>query len=386
MLVTYVTPNGSWHYTYAQALARAGALQRFVCGFSRFSPRAPLPELGDKLLRVDLLQNVYLASLKLRMPAFVCEELAFLSKARLDVRAEKDALQSDLFLFYSGAGLRTLQALKSTQTRGIVEAVNSHVLVQRDILREEYARLGLPLRGFHQREVDRRVQEYELADGIICPSSFARQSYIDQGMPADRVRTIPFGIQGSSQIEPAERPRDVFRVLYVGQINIRKGLRYLFEAFEKLKHPNKELWIVGPRAEPTGIADLTPPAQTRFLGILKGEELARAYRNCHVFVLPTLEEGLALVLGEALSHGLPVIATVNSGGEDLFEDGSTGFLVPVRSPERIAEKLQMLVDSPELLAGMSNRAGMRDKRDRSWENTCRTLVETLREFTVMPKL
>jgi len=386
MLVTYVAPNGSWHYTYARALARAGSLQRFVCGFSRFSPRAPLPELGDKLLRVDLLQNCYLASLKLRMPAFVCEELAFLSKARLDARAEKDARQSDLFLFYSGAGRQTVEALKSTPTRGIVEAVNSHVLVQKDILQEEYDRLGLPLRGFHQREVSRRIREYEMADGIICPSSFARQSYIDRGVPADRVRVIPFGIQVSSRLETTERPRDVFRVLYVGQINIRKGLRYLFDAFEKLKHPNKELWIVGPTSEPTGIADLTPPAQTRFLGVLKGEDLARAYRSCHVFVLPTLEEGLALVLGEALSHGLPVIATVNSGGEDLFEDGSTGFLVPVRSPEKISEKLQLLVDSPGLLAEMSNRAGVRDKRDRSWENTCRRLVETLHDFTVMPKL
>ena len=59
----------------------------------------------------------------------------------------------------------------------------------------------------------------------------------------------------------------------------------------------KELWIVGPKTEQTGIEDITSPEGTRFLGVLKGEELAQVYRDCHVFVLPTLEEGLALVMG-----------------------------------------------------------------------------------------
>jgi len=386
MLVTYTTPNGSWHYTYARALAKAGYLQRFVCGLSRFSPRAPIPELGAKLRRADQVQNLYLASLKLRMPSAVSEELAYLSKLWLDAFSTRDALRSDLFLFYSGAGLDTLRALKSTRTRGIVEAVNSHVLVQQEILQEEYKRLGLGLKGFHAREVARRVQEYEMADGVLCPSDFVRQSFIAQGVPADRIRTVPFGMQSPDPVEPSDRPADTFRVLFVGQINIRKGLRYLFEAFEKFRHPKKELWIVGPKAEPTGIEDVTPPQGTRFLGVLKGDDLARAYRSCHVFVLPTIEEGLALVMGEALSNGLPVIATVNSGGADLFDNGSSGFLVPIRSSEAITEKLQSLADSPELLAQLSARAVTRDNGARSWENTCQLMIASLQDFTQMPKL
>jgi glycosyltransferase involved in cell wall biosynthesis len=334
---------------------------------------------------VDHLQNFYLASLRLGLPAFVSEELTYLSKMWLDKCARQDALQSDVFVFYSGAGLGTVRALKSTRVRGVVEAVNTHILVQKEILREEHERLRLPLRGFHPREVARRVKEYELADGIVCPSAFARQSFIDQGIPADRLRTVPFGMQASSLSRPEERPGDVFRVLYVGQVNIRKGLRYLFEAFKKFKHPNKELWIVGPRLDPTGIEDMTPPAETKFLGALKGEDLARAYRSCHVFVLPTIEEGLALVMGEALSYGLPVIATVNSGGADILSEGSTGFLVPIRSPDAIAEKLQLLTDKPDLLAEMSTRAVMRDNGISSWENTCRMFIKALEDFNEMPK-
>lgn len=385
MLVTYVAPNRAQHYIYATVLARAGYLQRFVCGFSRFSPRAPLPELGKKLLRVDHLQNCYLASMRLGMPSGVSEELFYRSKIWLDLCSKKDALRSDVFLFYSGTGLHTLGVLKATKAVGIVEAVNSHVLVQEQILREEHERLRLPLQGFHPRDVARRLQEYEQADGIICPSTFARQSFLDQGMSVDRVRTVLFGIESSPLLGPSDRPRDTFRVLFVGQINIRKGLRYLFEAFKKLKHPKKELWIVGPKTEQTGIEDVALPEETRFLGVLKGEELARAYRSCHVFVLPTIEEGLALVIGEAMAHGLPVIATVNSGAADLFSDGSTGFLVPIRSSAAIAEKLQLLADDRDVLEALFARVESRDKESHSWEKTGQRLIETLKDFVKKSK-
>lgn len=385
MLVTYVAPNRTWHYTYARFLARSGHLQRFVCGFPRFSSRAPMPELGDKLLRADHVQNFYLASLRLGLPSAVSEELTYLSKRWLDLRSTKDALRSDAFLFYSGAGLETLKALKPTRTVGVLEAVNTHVLVQERILREEHERLRLPLRGFHRREVARRVRECEMADGIICPSTFARQSFLEQGIEPARVRTVPFGVEFPPVGGPVERPSGVFRVLFVGQISVRKGLRYLFEAFKKFQHPKKELWIVGPRTGQTGIEDVTPPPETKFLGVLKGDALARAYRSCHVFVLPTIEEGLALVMGEALSHGLPVIATENSGAADLFSDGSIGFHVPIRSPEAIAGRLQLLADNRDLLEEMSSRAGKPGGGLRTWETAGQNLVETVRDFVKMPK-
>jgi glycosyltransferase involved in cell wall biosynthesis len=278
-----------------------------------------------------------------------------------------------------------LKVLKETKTVGVVEAVNSHVLVQERILREEHERLRLPLTGFHRREVARRVREYEMADGIICPSTFARRSFLEQGIEPGRVRTVPFGVEIVPVREPVDRPADTFRVLFVGQINIRKGLRYLFEAFKKFQHPKKELWIVGPKTGQTGIEDVSPPPETKFLGVLKGGELARAYQSCHVMVLPTIEEGLALVIGEALSHGLPVIATENSGAADLFSDGSVGFHVPIRSPESITEKLQFWADNRDRLEEMSSRAGSPGQGLRTWEMTGQNLVETLRDFVEVPK-
>jgi glycosyltransferase involved in cell wall biosynthesis len=387
MLVTYNAPNRAHHYTYAAALARAGHLRRFVCAFSRFSPRAGLPGLGDKLLRADHLQNFYLASLRLRLPSALSEELTYWSKIWLDACSTRDALQSDVFLFYGGAGLRTLRALKPTRVAGVVEVVNSHVLTQKQILEEEHARLKLPVQGFHDREVARRVEEYHQADGIICPSTFSWQSFIDQGFDPARLRIVPYGVASVANHDPVERPaKEVFRVLYVGQLNLRKGVRYLLEAFRKLKHPGKELWLVGPATEQTGYEDLAIPEGTRFLGVLKGEALDRAYRSCDVFVLPAIEEGFGLVIGEALSHGLPVIATVNSGAPDVYRDGSIGFLVPIRSSEAIYEKLQLLADDRALREEMSHRATAPNHGLQDWETTGRQLVQALKDFARQPKV
>jgi glycosyltransferase involved in cell wall biosynthesis len=377
MKVTYNSPNRSHHYRYAAALARAGCLRAFVSGFSRFSPRAALP--GVPLVRADQVQNLYLAALRLRAPARVSEELAYASKLWLDRRSTAPALESDLFLFYSGAGLRTLQRLHGTHTVGVVEAVNCHVLVQQRIMREELSRLGLGVTGFHPREVARRVREYERADAILCPSHFVKDSFVSEGFPAERVQVVPYGIpkpEASASARPADD--DVFRVLYVGQLSPRKGVRYLLEAFARLRHPRKELALVGPRSTPSGLEDVTIPDGVRFAGVLKGEELARAYREASVLVLPTIEEGLALVLGEALSHGTPVITTVNSGGADLFRDGDEGFLVPIRDPGALAEKMQLLADDPARCERMSHSAMARMKSLGGWERTDQLLVESLK--------
>ncbi|MCE0497502.1 MAG: glycosyltransferase family 4 protein [Methylacidiphilales bacterium] len=380
MLITYAAPNRSHHYFYATAMARAGCLKTFVCGFSRFSPRAPLPEVGNRLLRADHLQNFYLASQKLRLPAPISDELAYQSKIWIDHLAERPARASDLFLFYNGAGLHTAGHLQSTGVVRSVEAVNCHVLVQERILREEHRRLGLPFRPFHPREVARRVGEYEIADAILCPSHFVKDSFISEGFPIDRIFVVPYGLSLQTRETPISGPDNIFRVLYVGQLGVRKGLRYLFDAFARLRHPKKELWIVGPRNLQTGIEGIQPPEGTHFPGVLKGERLARAYLDASVFVLPTLEEGLALVIGEALSFGLPVIATFNSGGTDLFQDGREGFLVPIRSPEALAEKMQQLADDPGLRRQMAEAARARATELNGWETAGENLVDALKRM------
>jgi len=359
--VVYSAPNRAHHYGYARDLHQAGMLKSFVCGFSRFSPRAPIPEIGTALKRVDMVQTIYMASLKLRMGHFVSDELAHWAKIQLDQRARQSLEGADLFLFYNGCGLNSARHFQRNGGITIVEAVNSHVLVQEQLLREEYQRLNLAWRPFHIRETRRRVAEVEEADYVLLPSTFVARSFLSKGISANRLLLVPYPMQkiaGTSAGVPAHKNDDaVFRVLYVGSISVRKGLSYLIEAFRRLKYPKRELWIVGPVARPSGLENTALPEGVKFFGPLKGEALKAVYLQATVFCLPSIEEGLALVLSEALSHGVPVIATENTGIEDLLVDGRGGMTVPIRDAVAICDCLKRLAEDKWLLEKKRHEAG-----------------------------
>jgi glycosyltransferase involved in cell wall biosynthesis len=359
--VVYSAPNRAHHYGYAQELHAANMLEAFVCGFSRFSPRAPIPEIGEALKRVDQVQTAYIASQKLRMPRWISEELAHWAKIQIDRASCRNLQGADMFLFYNGCGLDSAREFRRDGGITIVEAVNSHVLAQEKLLAEEYKALNLSWHPFHRREVKRRVAEVEETDYVLLPSRFVARSFLAQGIPAERLLRVPYPmhrIAGASMTAKHDKKNDdgVFRILYVGSISLRKGLRYLIEAFRRFSHPRKELWIVGPLAKPSGLENVTIPAGTKFFGPLKGNDLQEKYLRATVFCLPSLEEGLALVLSEALSHGLPVIATENTGIEDLLTEGKTGMVVPIRDAGAIHAHLAKLAGDQGYLQTKNSEA------------------------------
>jgi len=378
--VTYAAPNRANHIDFAKALHSRQMLEAFVCGLPRFSPFAQVPELGKRLVRADHLQMVYIALLRCRAPGIVSEEMAYLSKIWIDRRSYRYAKKSDYFIFYSGCGLTTARRLKGRGVRLIVEAVNSHVLEQQSILRREHEMLNIPFRGFHPREVARRTMEVEMADGILCPSDFVAESFLKRGFSREQIMVVPYGFTSYGSAEAVVAAPGAFRILYVGQISVRKGLRYLIEAFKKLDHPGKELVIVGARTEITGLDDLFIPENVRFEGVLRGLELAKAYQSADVFVQPSIEEGLSLVMAEALSYGLPVIATHNSGASNLFVDGREGYIVEVRDPESIRARLQTLADDPGLLRRMGARAKVAADKIGGWKESTSEFIEKLKTF------
>jgi len=239
--IVYSAPNRGHHYNYARELYQAGLLKAFVSGFPRISPRAPIPEIGTALKRVDQLQTLYVASLKFGMSRLISEELAHWAKIQIDRGSRQSLRDANVFLYYNGCGLDSARWFRRNGGIGIVEAVNSHVLVQEQLLREEHQRLGLAWQPFHLRETRRRVAEAEEADYVLLPSTFVARSFLAKGIPAERLLRVPYPMQkiaGASVSLPKPHIDDgVFRILYVGSISVRKGLRYLVEAFRQLKHP-----------------------------------------------------------------------------------------------------------------------------------------------------
>lgn len=379
MNVTYTAPNRSHHYPYAVALHRAGALEAFVSGFPRWSPRAPLPELGARLMRRDLPQLAYLASLRFRA-RFLSPALAHWSKCYLDRCSRQPAGRSSVFMAYNGCGLHTFRALRGSRTLRILEVVNSHVTTQEEILADEYQHCGLPYQPIYGPEKRRRLAEYEEADYILCPSEFVRRSFLSRGFSPERLIKNAYGFTRPGTGSGTKTRQEGFQILYVGSINVRKGLRYLGEAFRELRVPGKQLKLVGPLTRETGLENLSLPEGVAFTGSLKGEELANAYAAADVFVLPSVEEGLALVMAEALSFGLPVIATDHTGADDLFTDGREGFIVPSGQAGGIADRLQTLAGSRELREQMSAAARRRAAALGGWDASGENLVRLLQSL------
>lgn len=197
-------------------------------------------------------------------------------------------------------------------------------------------------------------QELDLADTVIVPSTFVKNT-LDMYPDKKKIVVNPFGVPANiSQPRELTKNDQQLRVLYVGSLTQRKGIGYLFEAVEKAGKA-VTLTIIGRKVGQSDALD-TNCAKHRWLSSLPHSEILAEMRAHDVFVFPSLFEGLALVTGEAISQGLPVITTPNSGGTDILRDGIDGFIVPIRDPEAITQRLLELHEDRALLKQMSDSA------------------------------
>lgn len=386
MKVVYTAPNRAHHYRYAAALNAAGNLHAFISGFPRISRHSKAPELSDKLHHADLLQTLYIASLKGNLPVGVSKYLAYLSKIEQDLTCHKFIRDCDIFLFYNGSGLSSSRYGRKHGVINVVEVVNSHVEYQEALLRQEHQNWGLPWQPFPVNEKKRRLIEYDEADYILLPSEFVKRSFIERGFSEKKLLKIPYGFDsGTKTTKELDQhfKSNNFTVLYVGTISIRKGIRYLIDAFNKLEFKAKRLVIVGPDACDGALSGVYLDSGIHFAGVLKGELLEEAYKSADVFCLPSIEDGLALVLGEALSFGLPIIATCNTGADDIITDEKEGYIVPIRDSEAIKNKLQRLANDPKLLAQIAFNSKLKAHELDGWKECGNSLVNTLNKIYLL---
>lgn len=379
MKVTYSAPNASHHYLYASGLSKLGFLYAFISGWPRYAPKQLSLSTGTKLIKRDFLMTL---NLLLLGKAGLSDQLSTLINIDLDMSAYNYAKHSDIFLFYRTTGILTTEKLKKKghSTICIVEEVNSHVLSAHETILSEYLRLGFsPSDYLHTYDTRKRLDSYQLSDYILCPSTYVKNSFLAHGFSRDKLIVNHYGMamKPSQTLDTSTLREEEFRILYVGQINIRKGLHYLIEAFKLLKHPKKKLTLVGPLTKITGIERTSIPSNVQFTGVLKGAELEAVYSSSSVFVLPSIEEGMALVQGEALSYGLPVIATTNTGSQDIFTDGIHGFIVEPCNHKAIADALQKLIDVPTLHERMRRNALLLSSSLGTWDNSVLNLTRQL---------
>jgi len=290
--------------------------------------------------------------------------------------------ECDAFIGLSGSAFETGRAAKSRGATYICDRGSSHICYQDRILRQEFELNGASFKGFDPRVIEAEEREYQLADAIFVPSRFVKQTFISAGIPECKLRLIPYGVNLSRFRKSCQPSAAEFNVLFVGAISLRKGLQYLLPAFERLRHRKKRLIIVGGESgEPIPRLDeFRKRSDVTFAGHIPNTELPNLMSSSHVLVLPSVEEGLAMVQAEALACGCPVIATRHTGSEDLYSDAQEGFIVPIRSVEALTEKLQRLADDPQLRDEMSSAAIARVAKIRGWDDYGETVVHSLQSL------
>jgi glycosyltransferase involved in cell wall biosynthesis len=386
----------------ADALGRAGELCRLVRPFvnrDRWSERAlrALPYVGSRwdstfgrrrLQSAEALARTTEAGVLEDFLAAAIARAGFLEPARRAraIHALHERLRvaiGDVATRYVGRAesvvaypgfaepaFRSAEAAAGRPTRIVSYPIAHHRfhLRERDEEAErvpEFASSWPALSHFTSEYLGQLDREIELADHVVVGSRFVAETFAAEGVPARRLRIVPYGVDlgvfDRPRLEASDRP---FTAVFAGQIGQRKGLSYLLEGYRRFARAGTRLVLVGSIVGPD--APLHPYRDCfEHVPHLTRPGLAAQFSASDVFVFPTLLEGMPLVVVEAMACGLPVIATAR-GPDEVVRDGIDGFIVPPRDPEAIASCLDRLHRDPSLRARMGAAARERS-RDFSWE-------------------
>lgn len=197
--------------------------------------------------------------------------------------------------------------------------------------------------------------ECELADVILVNSAFARRGLTAAGVPEGKMRVVPLAYAPPAAAASFARryprtftPQRPLRVLFLGQVNLRKGAHFLLEAARELASQPVEWWLVGP-VQIEVPADLRHHPAVRWFGAVPRGEVHRFYREADVFLFPTLSDGFGLTQLEALAWRLPVVASAHCG--EVVRDGRNGLRLEEVTTAAVAGAVRRCLAEPSLLAG-----------------------------------
>lgn len=246
------------------------------------------------------------------------------------------------------------EIFREANKRGLAKFVEQTILpgaLENRLMREtakEWPGWQSSMQFVEERLTAREQEEWDLADRIVAGSHFVAEGLEACGVAREKISVVPYGVDASRFSPAAERNSAgrPLRVLFVGEVGLRKGAPYLLEALNRLDRRTVD-------ARLAGSVVLAPDRLARYegrvqlLGPVPRSEMPELFRWADVFVLPSIVEGSATVTYEALMSGLPVITTANSGS--IVRDGESGRIVAVRNSAAIADAITEYAEDRTLL-------------------------------------
>ena len=352
------------------ACASPGAIGRLVTRLPALSSRH-LPGFDSRRIvndpRAFLYFGMELFGRRLFKSDFIITHAQTLKDRALSLRAANEAIRHDATLFamsyYAGPAFRKLRQFGKS---GLLFQIHPHPKELKRLYEEEIERVPIARDSLmaekemqlNPARLDELASEPALARRVMVASSFTKATLTAQGINESSITVCPYGVDfgaKSGSCSGARRPGPL-RIAFLGSVIQRKGLSYLLEAVSRFPVAALELNFYTRAIPDIRLLNQYQSANIKVVERLDDTELARALEDSDLFVLPSIAEGFAHAIAEAMSCGLPVIATPNSMAADFIEDGVNGFIVPIRSSDAIEEKLAWCLKHIDELKDMGRNA------------------------------
>lgn len=311
-------------------------------------------------------------------------EKVYLKTIKLAAKQNADAI-----IFYGG--LKKMHfALKEKlglQSKFIIDVPTPTDQFIYNVLKNDIAVTGDEYTKFEQEATWKAGKETTipvrnlLADGFLVGSSFVERSLTTFKADSQKIKIVPYGVDTSrfNQKQNNTIPKKV-KFIFVGRVNRRKGIQHLLPAFKKIDVNSAELLLVGQYdADDKLIKKYSNISNIKFEGFVTQDKVAELYKGADVFVLPSLGEGLAQVAIEAMSTGLPVIVSENTGVNDIISDGKEGKIIPVSDTNALYEAMQWFVDNKDKIELMGKKAAS-TARKYTWDYYEKNVVKAVKEL------
>lgn len=296
---------------------------------------------------------------------FITAGQHFATRVREALKRRNDLDSRSVFFGYDTGALETLEWCREQNIRCLVNQMDPG-RVESDLVREEEQRWpGWKTQAVQVPEAyfQRREHEWAQASRVIVNSGFSREALVQQGVPREKIVVVPLCYEaGGANRKPetgSRKSNEPLRVLFLGQVILRKGIQYLVQAAQELEKENIRFDVVG-AAGISGSALKSAPANLIFHGRATRDQTAGWYRRSDLFVLPTLSDGFAITQLEAMAHGLPVVTTPCCG--EVVTNGVDGFIVPPRDVAALVQVFQRYLREPELLAAQQAAALLKSRQ------------------------
>jgi glycosyltransferase involved in cell wall biosynthesis len=276
------------------------------------------------------------------------------------------------------ATVRTARAAQRLGIPSFREVPNTHTVHAFDVVASERESLGLPEIPGHSHTFDpvalaREEDEYEAAAFLLVPSEYSLQTFVERGVPSDKLVLHRYGYDPQRFFAMGERGERPFTAIFVGRCEPRKGLHYALRAWIDSGAAETGRFVVCGAFEPgyrEALGSLLEHPSVDVRGFV--DDPAALMRESDALVFPSVEEGSALVAYEAQACGCVLVVSEATGAR--CRDGVDGLVHAPRDVATLTDQLRRLHQEPDLLARL-RAAGLAHSKDLTWAAAGGELLE-----------